>query len=496
MHLYKWEDLSYERNERLGEFFLLKAFLFFTGGKPIVFSRNNKYIERTKENNKQKNKKRIEALKSKIKENEKNYIDNTSEMTDRNEPDYKTLYREVKKEFEKYKKIQKREIESIKNSLKKKDNINEQVDGFKLELYKKNEELKKALEEVAHLNKKEEEYVELLNYKASTMRLREVETSKLKERIELLKTQMSSLEHSNLDLRKNNKYLKEENKKEYEEEIHNLKENLGTLQKRHKTLQNQYSIMKERVGMFENTCPDSLLRDLYDKLTPDNFYEYKFVQALNRKFILTKRKFYSKRETGKDQYINVLYGYIHKKKGEEKFIGLDKEEYNLSGIQSLGTNNGDPVSVIIDEDSLAKVYWRYETPSEMKEDVTYEKKKLAQKSTGNRQIPNNFPHQYIGDYSVAIVTSLNGKKYQDRLIKHGLNAIWVDAYEKNPIHVKDIMESCDVVILCVDSMPHSVNDNVDRSSDKYQFMSVHNDQLVVNRVIFALNQLQLKIGEN
>src|SRR5699024_8066525 len=101
-----------------------------------------------------------------------------------------------------------------------------------------------------------------------------------------------------------------------------------------------------------------------------------------------------------------------------------------------------------------------------------------QLSKRNKQLKLNrqarqFDH--LGDYKVLIITANEGNKYQQFLRNHGLVATWFDPYEKSPVHAEQQMVSHDIVLICLDSIPHYITNLIGKNSEvKYQFLKNHN----------------------
>jgi hypothetical protein len=97
----------------------------------------------------------------------------------------------------------------------------------------------------------------------------------------------------------------------------------------------------------------------------------------------------------------------------------------------------------------------------------------------------------FADMRVLILTGRNPKRYEDSLQRFGWHHVTaLDPFEKHEHHVKQVMEQHDLVVLCVNCVPHSVIYMIENRSDpKYQFTSVRNERLIHELLLEAAEEL-------
>jgi hypothetical protein len=116
-----------------------------------------------------------------------------------------------------------------------------------------------------------------------------------------------------------------------------------------------------------------------------------------------------------------------------------------------------------------------------------EKETVVQKKK-QKQAQEEKDYHFIGPVNVLLVTNKNGIKYRERLRKHGVNAEWMDPYEKSFVHIRNRSNSYDVVLLLEDAMPHEARQLIDefkKIPDKVQTMWEAKADDVVARVRYV-----------
>lgn len=262
-------------------------------------------------------------------------------------------------------------------------------------------------------------------------------------------------------------------------------------------IQNEHNFQKEleriKLNTLEEMGIEKIIDFLFNKMKLKNIQNYRYVNKLNNKYdYLTKYKRQLDQKLSSD--IKNLsdwqekFGFIEQDNKEEWwFIDLENHSYSIIASLPKKLNNDLPAKAVIKEGSAFLLYV-WDKDNEIPEEITKNLKRIQEDENVNVEDE----YEYIGKFSVTIITSLNGNKYKRRLEKHGINAIWIDSFEKSPSHVREIMENSDIVIMYPDSMPHYILDFIeDRNSPKYQFMKNNNEDSLLIRTRFAAAQLGL-----
>jgi hypothetical protein len=245
-------------------------------------------------------------------------------------------------------------------------------------------------------------------------------------------------------------------------------------------------VLKKDIQRYKNFDPEFLLEQLYALLTLENFKSYKKTGILNRKYLLTKKNHY-RLNNGAGEKVKELYGiYVEVEEPGQSFVkDTNGTRYGISSTFNGFLQNGDPVACELLENGTVHIYWRYDAEEIMKEDKNLSS--IAVKVKDSQAEASKVYENFNSALKVGIVTSQHGNKYVERLSKHGMSAIWIDAYEKSPVHVKVLMDGCDIVLLCIDSMPHFVLHLITtETKERYHILSQHNEEVVMNRVRLAL----------
>jgi len=406
------------------------------------------------------------------------------EPSEKDDADYKKLYKSIKRDYEKIQKQLQQYKQKEQNKSQAEQTIKLELDKIKNEKFSLQQEtrelqneLSKVLQQVDKLSTKYELTYDELQRKTNEVKSLSATIHKLKTRLDkrndLVKNQQGKI-----------KNLKSKTKEPYISQINALKYANEHLQSNLAHLKNENEMYKQMVNSFDNMEPSVLLQFLYDDLTVNNLNSYKMVQALNRKYVLMRRN--SIGQSGKKEiHYKLIYGHM---KNRNTFIELNEREYNIKKLPEVKVNRGDPVAAIENDDGSVDIIWRFETNEHMKVDLN---SVVKEKERKRKEPKESVYYEDLGDFRVLIVTANDGKKYQERLRKHQLNALWIDPFEKSSTHIRNEMGKSDFVLLCVDSMPHSVLDLIDEKEpkEKYQFLKNHNEEIVYNRIRLMVNQL-------
>ena len=301
-----------------------------------------------------------------------------------------------------------------------------------------------------------------------------------------------------------------ENKKEHfrgkyeaaHNEIQTLKSETAKLKKQiNTTIQTEHQFQKKieklRLNALGEIEVETILDFVYENMKVNNIQKYSKINKLKNKFEHLqkyKRQFdmeiNNHRRSFSDWHEKL--GIIEQDNaGEWWFIDFENNSYCITASLPQNLINDLPAKAVVKEGSAFLLYVWYKE-NEIPEEIV---KSFMSKSEDTNEFDKEENYEYIGNFSVAIITSLNGNKYERRLKKHGINAVWVDSYEKSPVHVSEIMAKSDIVIMYPDYMQHYVLDCIeDRNLPKYQFMKNNNELSLIIRTKFAAMQLGLIKG--
>ena len=255
----------------------------------------------------------------------------------------------------------------------------------------------------------------------------------------------------------------------------------------------QKEIEKIRISALGEYEVEKILDFLFENMKVKNIHNYRKINKLKNKFDhLIKYKREIDREINTNRSFSdwqEKLGFIGQDNvGEWWFIDLENTSYYITASLPQNLTDDLPAKAVINEGSAFLLYVWYKE-NEIPEEIA---KTFIIKPEDVNGFDKEVDYEYIGNFSVAVITSLNGSKYERRLKKHGINAFWLDSYEKSPVHVREIMEKSDIVIMYPDSMQHYILDLIeDRSLPKYQFMKNNNEISLVVRTRFAAVQLGL-----
>lgn len=400
--------------------------------------------------------------------------------------DYKKLYKRLKKENKKVikenenlKKINKMystELKIIKNqnkilkldsfNLRKENNSiakeNNQVNDYKLSVSKELIMKDKIIEE------KNTEIMNLIN------------------KVQSYEKDIKSIIQSKNDIVKHTEKIRTKVKKIPENEI-----TIEKLTKKVAELHGKIKILNEEIKEYQSISPTTILPHLYNSLNIDNVFDYNILNDLIRKYKLTKRTAYNLRKGKniKNLEDDVLFGYLLLKEEKYNFVDLKGKSYKINYLPKFKSITGSPVSAFDNRDGTVDVFWNYETERDMFMDVKENKKNKAENIILEKTEVENY--DFIGDFRVLIVTSLNGVRYRNRLEKHGVISTSIDPFEKSGEHIHILMKSNDIVLICTDNIPHSVLNFIEEGNEKYQRIANHNEERIVARTRYTAKQLGL-----
>ncbi|MFF2531225.1 hypothetical protein ACFVS2_20195 [Brevibacillus sp. NPDC058079] len=445
-----------------------------------------------------KQKEQIDDMKEKNKEFKKNVVKqmsekvtttSNSETTDPNENEmkYKTLYRKLKKEFdslEKMFKVSHKENVQLRKMNQEKDKT---IANLKEELY----QARKHVEDIQRKHEESQkgclEILQKVVEENNCLSIQHNEDLYIADSLQML----------NRNLRKRLKNLINTNR------IHSIriveqKDKLELVKKRLEKAEMQLSKVKERLQVFENMDTTFLIQYLHQQVNMSNINDYHGIHAIINKVKLLEEKLEVLSEADLEQsgnQVNHQLGYVTEKEGRLRFINLNGDHFPILLSDDEKYNVGTVVTASIDND-LRVAYIEKCFRSRRKENQKVRSNTVRlQQNLQEKDIEMSYP--CLGDFSVLIVTANEGKKYVNRLRKHGLTSTWIDPFEKHPKHIKDMMKGYDIVIACRDSIPHMVLNIIDDQNDpKYQLMNNHNEELVVDRVRFAAVQLGVYYGHD
>lgn len=406
--------------------------------------------------------------------------------------DYKQLYKNIKNNYDKLQK----EKDNLKQELliHKQDNksLSKEIERLKQEIFNERKEkyqLKNEIDNFSNVKDGFKEDTEQLNIIIDE---KDKKQNRLEKEIDFYKSKIKNLteiaKHINEFGRLRNRDI---------EEITSLKVKNKGLQKRTQLLSDEIKELKEMINNYQNESPKVLIENLYERMVLDNIFDYTLANQLVRKYKILKRKFHDikKGKTYWYDYDKTLYGYLLKQDEIFLFIDIYGNKHDINHLPEINKSDGDPASAFDNEDGSVDIFWIYETESEMLKDVKIKKKsyeKLVSIDENNIiETKSIQEYEFIGEFKVLIITSVNGVRYRNRLENHGIIANWIDPFEKSPVHVRNQMLSNDIVLMCVEAMSHYVLDFVEENNEKFQFITNHNEDVIVSRTRYAAKQLGL-----
>ncbi|WP_442596699.1 hypothetical protein [Neobacillus sp. D3-1R] len=402
------------------------------------------------------------------------------------EINYKSLYKNMKKENEKLKKAL--------NQQKNKEKM-EQNDSLSLlqELSNKKQQLFETQSLLTEQNKKmvEMELViqqQMAQLDKQTIQIEKwrVEKSKLSASITKMKQLKSLATADKLAAQKQSNLLKESQKLLQEE-----------LSKCQQTIQKQETKLIEMETMLNRFLllePSHLINHLTNQLNITSFNQFEDLPSLYKQYVqyhsLKKVSPSSNKSSSENK---VEYGFLVKNpllpQGKWQFVTTNSLSYEVAGKVKGKMKIGTPVSAVVNEaKKKAYICWFYQTESEMEHD----RKTTNPQNLLTPHYKDDKVYLPIAPISVLIVTSKNGVQYRDRLTKHGVQADWVNPYEKSLTHIRNLSHSYDIVLLLEDAIPHEmrhlIKDFEEDHPDKIQTIYKHNEDIIVARVrYFAIN---------
>lgn len=404
-----------------------------------------------------------------------------------NDSKYKHLYKASKKNNDTLKK----QINKLKTKLTE----------TQMELRNTHQSVSNAKDLVIELKREQLKNSEDLKNKDIEIKLLSQEIFTLKTELindkEQLASQSTTIAHYQKELQKARKIMTKYN--EFKNEKSNLLRKIVDLQddiKNESAQKNQFrsQMIEARNELIRHRGLEitTTLERLYEEMNAKNVLEYGLLTSLLRKErILRKTINYSRLNNGKSVK-QIIYGHVKKIDGEYTFIDLEKEQYRISIYPNMKNLNDKAASAFLKDDGRVDVFWIFTNISEMldsRHEVTRQWQSAKDQMTDK---VDRKEFELLADFKVIIVTSLNGDKYKKRLMKHGIQADWIDPFEKSPIHVKNEIATADIALLCVKNMPHSVLHTIEEmDSEKIQFLINHNEETVYKKTRFAASQLGL-----
>lgn len=395
-----------------------------------------------------------------------------------------------------------------KTSKKNNDTLEKQINKLQVKLAKTQMELRNAHQSVGHakdlaieLKNNQSKSSEKLKNKDIEINLLSLELVTLKTEFkndkELLTSQSKIIEHYQKELQKARKIIKKYN--EFKKDKSDLLDNIKDLEsdiKKESEQKNQFrsQMIEARNELISHRGLDiaTTLEKLHEELNVKNVLEYGLLASLVRKErVLRKTISYSRLNNGKS-IKQVIYGHVAKIDGAYTFIDLEKVQYSVGAYPNMKHLNKKAASAFLKDDGSVDVFWIFTNLTEMldsRHEVTQQWQSAKKQITYK---PDKLDFEKLADFKVIIVTSLNGDKYKKRLLKHGVQANWIDPFEKSPVHVKNEIATADIALLCVKNMPHSILHTIEEmDNEKIQFLINHNEETVYKKTRFAASQLGL-----
>lgn len=410
------------------------------------------------------------------------------------------LLREVKrlkKELEKSKSQEKRANERINFLSNKNEELNEEVkkiqilmrDKVELEneihelkevfdeeqrklevvISNKNELLKKKNEIIKENNLKiqqlqdSEVWVQFQNHKQSTTST----IKRLNKEIESLNKAMMHMKNDHKDARSTYR----ENVKKLNDEINKLK--------------NELRVVEE----INNLTPsESLFQHLTDQMNIDNFHQFSSYKLISSRYHYLKSLKYKK---DKRENLNVIenhvvdeydYGYLVKDEDQWFFINLNNLLFKVNNSEEQELIEGHPVKVTVINSESVVVEDVFNHFTKMNENNRVKVKKKFNKEKTE--------YDYIGDFKVLLIGSINLSRYAERLKKHGIDAIVYNPYEESRKALNNKLISSDIVLHMVRHSKH-LGSIKNLKSNKIELIDNDNEEILVVKARYVAIRLGL-----
>lgn len=401
--------------------------------------------------------------------------------------DYKSLYRITKKEKEKVEGINKKlttDISELKKRRGTEESTIKELKAEKLLLLSEVEGLKEEISVMrSTLDNSENRVKELLN-ENSNLNLNNIgikdEVKKLKKWKKNHTGNISSLlrKLSKIDI-------------EYKElEEINIRKN-----KELKTVKANLAIEQEKVKRLKEVEITETLKALYDRMTFENVRLYNDVIGLHRKRRLILRNLLRKEKDLKASELveETMLGFVEVHHDKTLFNDLNGNNYLVKYSTSIDLHDRVVLAKKykgIDAVAILDVYKEEYYPDRDIEEV---KDQGVIEEVIEVEAVEEVIYEQLGEAKVTIVTAENGVKYREHLRKHGLDAIWLDPFEKSTKHLRTKAIASDIVLICTDAIPHSVKYMIEAigKDTKYQLIGNHNEEVILARTRYVMSELGL-----
>lgn len=389
---------------------------------------------------------------------------------------YKSLYKKMKKEFEllssKYNELKTNNKNHELTSLKIK------VENLKSEIFNLKTSIKDKEQQVINVTKLyEEEQNKVKSYKQIMLSL-DKEKEALSEGYSIIKDKLEDQQERNKSLQKKISRYHATTYAIHMTEISDLNDQLKIYAKINQNKDLQIKELEIKLLKYEEQNPHFVLNGLIQKVTPENVHLYHQSEVLTRKYNeILKKVFNDNFNESADIQTKTLYGYI---KGNDEgyvFVDLDQNQYEINTHVGV-LEDGKPMAAFLNQDNTVDAYWYYKSEKIMQYDV--ENSMSPNKGSSAYQQDILLYFEQLERFNVAIIASVIGSRYKDRLRYHGLNATWIDPVNRPLIHVKNAIRKSDIAILIEDDIPKNVLYALENDgSDKYQFIKNHHNEDII-----------------
>lgn len=401
---------------------------------------------------------------------------------------YKKLYKKIKKEFD--------AVSSKYGELKTKINNNEdlslkvKIDYLKTENYNLNQSIKEMKNQLIELKKLyDDECNKANNYKQS-MLLLDKEKSNLSEGYSNIRDKLEDQEKKNRDLQRRIAKYHSFTYAIQMTEISDLNDKLKIITKDNSTKDEKIKELELKLLKYEEMNPHFILNNLIQGINKENAHLYHQVEVLTRKYNEVLRKVFEEsfNETT-DIKSETIYGYVKEKSEDFIFIDLNKTEYQINAYIGV-LEDEKPSAAYLNQDGTVDIYWYYKSEKIMQYDVMHTMERSKSEPISQQDIRLLF--EQLGNFNVTIISTRNGRRYRDRLRYHGVNAIYVDPFEKSLIYVRNAIRKSDIVVICTENLPKNLYSTIENDNgDKYHYLKNHNEDIVFETVKMAAERMGL-----
>ncbi|MFD1068257.1 coiled-coil domain-containing protein [Oceanobacillus locisalsi] len=438
-------------------------------------------------------------LLQRIKINSDNMADDSpsSDKDTENTMDYKELYRKTRKDLQKLKK-ENTNLKSLLSQEKNKEKkVFQELSDIKLEKNNLLQENTKLHDEIKQLHQQLEKERSKIIQNNELLELTSKEKKHIASSFGYVKKKTDKQARLIEKQRKRIKNLQFRNHQKYVVPMQKLENQVNSLRSKNQSYMNTINDLESQLKRYENLDPDFYLHILYDTLNYRNCREYDFVNVLSRKYVLERKKAYhlfgSPNENDDAMSISYMFGVIKESDNAYFFHDLEENVFTVRSFPNIAVRHDDPVSAVLNEDGSVDIYWKYKSKKLMNEDRLLDQKssKKKEKVKSNTDKKEKVKKEYLGDYHVLIVTGTNGSNYRDMLQQLVEKAVFIDLFEKSPVHVKHALKRPDYVVICTDSIPHHVLDFLgEEQYNKYIFVHNANEDTIYLRLKSEIAQYQ------